>query len=30
VREVIELVLRARGMWDSIVAAYETEGHTGK
>ena len=30
VREVIELVLRARGMWDSIVAAYETEGHAGK
>ena len=30
VREVIELVLRARGLWDSIVAAYETEGHAGK
>jgi len=27
---VIELVLRARGLWDSIVAAYETEGHAGK
>ena len=30
VRELIELVLRARGKWDSIVAAYEAEGHTGK
>jgi 3-deoxy-D-manno-octulosonate 8-phosphate phosphatase (KDO 8-P phosphatase) len=26
VRELIELVLRARGSWDSIVASYEAEG----
>jgi 3-deoxy-D-manno-octulosonate 8-phosphate phosphatase (KDO 8-P phosphatase) len=30
VRELIELVLRTRGMWDSIVAAYEADGHAGK
>lgn len=26
VREVVEMVLRARGMWDAIVATYEAEG----
>ena len=26
VRELIELILRAQGQWDSIVAAYEAEG----
>src|SRR5262245_6193369 len=26
VRELIEMVLRARGMWDAIVATYEAEG----
>jgi 3-deoxy-D-manno-octulosonate 8-phosphate phosphatase (KDO 8-P phosphatase) len=26
VRELIELVLRAQGLWESIVAAYEAEG----
>jgi 3-deoxy-D-manno-octulosonate 8-phosphate phosphatase (KDO 8-P phosphatase) len=26
VREFIELVLRAQGLWESIVAGYEAEG----
>jgi len=30
VRELIELVLRAQGLWDSIVAAYEAEGQPGQ
>ncbi len=30
VREVVELVLRAQGLWAAIVAAYEAEGHAGQ
>jgi 3-deoxy-D-manno-octulosonate 8-phosphate phosphatase (KDO 8-P phosphatase) len=30
VREVVEMVLRARGMWDAIVATYEAEGQAGR
>ena len=30
VRELIEMVLRARGMWDAIVATYEAEGQAGR
>ena len=30
VREVVELVLRAQGLWDAIVAAYEAEGQPGQ
>ena len=25
VRELVELILRAQGQWDSLVTAYETE-----
>ena len=27
VREMVELILRAQNQWDSLVAAYEAEGH---